>query len=144
MYKRQVPPSGATKTRGALSWAASTWSCAAAAPTKTARSRRGRRSRSRPRLRRSMASCRRRRRSRRVKLYMLYGVDEVLFSKGGLVLLVSTWTRIRFLFPRFRQTEDPHHLKVNISTLANFASRRHFHDKFGIHRAIDSCQSIFL
>ena len=32
-------------------------------------------------------------------------------------------------FSSLRQTEDPHHLKVNISTLANrdFASRRHFH-----------------
>ena len=41
----------------------------------------------------------------------------------GLVLFWTTW--IRFLFPRVRQTEDPHHLNVNISTLANFASRRH-------------------
>ena len=49
---------------------------------------------------------------------MLYGVHEGTCS-------VPTW--IRFLFPRFRQTEDPHHLNVNISTLANFASRRHFH-----------------
>ena len=54
---------------------------------------------------------------------MLYGVHEGTCSVLDNLDTVS--------FSSLRQTEDPHHLKVNISestvTLANFASRRHFH-----------------